>query len=134
MKFFHPSVRLTNTCSHCTKVWHGTYLRSVKSSFALLQKSGRNRRSYVSTSGGSRPSDNGGWGGGLGSLHKQFFRPFGPQFGLKLRGGGALPWIPHCRTDALSDVVRVWYSVNIATGCYPTGLRISSAMVISLQS
>ena len=30
----------------------------------------------------------------------------GPQFGLKLRGGGALPWIPHCRTEALSDVVR----------------------------
>ena len=60
MKFFHPNVRLTNTCSHCTKVWHGTYSRSVKSSFAPLQNSGRNRRSYVSSSGGSRPSDNGG--------------------------------------------------------------------------
>ena len=46
-------------------------------------------------------------GGGVGGLHKQFFRPFGPQFGLKLRGGGALPWIPYCRTEALSDVVLV---------------------------
>ena len=86
----------------------------------LRSVSGRNRRSYVSTSGGSRPSDNGGGGGGGrdpdpeirgggggGGLHKQFFRPFGPQFGLKLRGGGALPWIPYCRTEALSDVVRV---------------------------
>ena len=86
----------------------------------LRSVSGRNRRSYVSTSGGSRPSDNGGGGGGggrdpdpeirgggVGGLHKQFFRPFGPQFGLKLRGGGALPWIPYCRTEALSDVVRV---------------------------
>ena len=30
----------------------------------LLSVSGRNRRSYVSTSGESRPSDNGGMGGG----------------------------------------------------------------------
>ena len=48
------------------KVWHGTYSRSVKSSFSPLQKSGRNRCSYVWTSGGSRPSDNGGGGGGGG--------------------------------------------------------------------
>ena len=30
---------------------------------------------------------------------KNFFRPFGPQFGLKIRGGGPpgpLPWIRHC--------------------------------------
>ena len=52
-------------------------------------------------SGGSRPSDKvGGGGGGRGgrssrlwdkggaSLQKKFFRPFGPHFGLKIRGGG----------------------------------------------
>ena len=46
------------------------------------------------TSGGSRPSDKEeglviqtlSWGGG-GSLKKTFFWPFGPQFGLKIRGG-----------------------------------------------
>ena len=33
-----------------------------------------------------------------GGLKTTFIRPFGPQFGLKLRGGGApgpLPWIRH---------------------------------------
>ena len=44
-----------------------------------------------------------GEGGGAG-LPKNFFRAFGPQFGLKVRGGGVLvprllPWIRH------------WYSV-----------------------
>ena len=34
--------------------------------------------------GGSRPSDKGEGGG----LKKIFFWPFGPQFGLKIRGGG----------------------------------------------
>ena len=28
----------------------------------------------------------GGWGGGGGQSTKNFFRPFGPQFGLKIRG------------------------------------------------
>ena len=46
-------------------------------------------------SGGSRPSDKvGGRGVGViqtlrkggGGLKKEFFRPFGPQFGLKIRG------------------------------------------------
>ena len=34
-----------------------------------------------------------GWG--VGSLQKISFRPFGPQFGLKIRGGGGLSWIRH---------------------------------------
>ena len=50
-------------------------------------------------SGGSRPSDKGGRGGGSyldpetrgrGSLKKSF-QPFWPQFGLKIRGGGPSP-------------------------------------------
>ena len=40
-------------------------------------------------SGGSRPTDKGRGGGGGGGLQKNFFRPFGPQFGLKLKGGRA---------------------------------------------
>ena len=45
-----------NTCSHCTKVWHRTspicdapLSRVAKRSFAPLQKSRRNHRSYVWT-------------------------------------------------------------------------------------
>ena len=54
--------------------------------------------------GGYRPSDKG--RGGChpdpeitgARIQKNFFRPFGPQFGLKIRGwgeGGPLPWIRH---------------------------------------
>ena len=51
-------------------------------------------------SGGSRPSDKGGGGVGLGGGHpdpeirgrtrspKKFFRSFGPHFGRQIRGGG----------------------------------------------
>ena len=35
-----------------------------------------------------RPLDKGGGGGGGGGLQKNFFRPFKPQFGLKIRAGG----------------------------------------------
>ena len=38
-------------------------------------------------------------GEGGGGLQKTFFRPFGPHFGLRLRGDeppGTLPWICHC--------------------------------------
>ena len=34
----------------------------------------------------SKPLEKGGGGGGLQKTQKKFFRPFGPQFGLKLRG------------------------------------------------
>ena len=36
---------------------------------------------------------------GGGGLQENFLRPFGPQFGLRIRGGGLpgpLPWIRHC--------------------------------------
>ena len=55
--------------------------------------------------GGSPPSNKGGWSSrpwdkGEGRFKFFFFRPFGPQFGLKIRGGtgppGPLPWIRHC--------------------------------------
>ena len=44
----------------------------------------------------SRPFEKSGWvgeGGGVGGLQKTF-RPFGPQFGLKI--GPPPPWIRHC--------------------------------------
>ena len=54
--------------------------------------------------GGSRPSDKGKPGhpdpekksGGGGGSQKQFYQPFGPQFGLKIRGwgGGEVPLEP----------------------------------------
>ena len=60
----------------------------------------------TSISGGSRPPDRGGGGGssifldkGRAQSSKFFFRPFGPQFGVIIRGGtgppGPLPWIRH---------------------------------------
>ena len=39
-----------------------------------------------------------GGGGGWGRSPKNYFRPFGPQFGLEIRGvrpPGSLPWIRH---------------------------------------
>ena len=51
----------------------------------------------VLNSAGSRPLDKGGGGVGRTSLQKKSFRPFGPQFGLKISvggwGGKPLPWI-----------------------------------------
>ena len=41
----------------------------------------------VDTSGGSRPSDKESGGGGGAVSKKFFFRPFGPQFGLKFWKG-----------------------------------------------
>ena len=46
----------------------------------LLKLQLRLRRSHLS--GGSRPSDKGRGGGRGPGLQKNFFRPFGPQFGL----------------------------------------------------
>ena len=41
------------------------------------------------------------------SLIATIFSALRASVWVKLRGGGALPWIPYCRTEALSDVVRV---------------------------
>ena len=56
---------------------------------------------------GSRPSNNGGpchpdpviSGGEGGGLQKNFFGPFGPQFGLKIRGDGHQDPSPESTTD-----------------------------------
>ena len=53
-------------------------------------------------SGGSSPSDKGGGGGGGGDK-KNFFRPFGPHFGRKIRGG---PWIRHWPCNSQNP--RAW--------------------------
>ena len=64
------------------------------------------------------PSDKGGgessrpWDTGGARSQKNFFRSFGPQFGLKnkRRGGpGSPPWIRHCRRLALSLLSVVLY-------------------------
>ena len=56
----------------------------------------------VESSGGSRRSGKGGGGGGgypdpelrEARSPKNFFLPFGPQFGLKIRGGGGPGLLP----------------------------------------
>ena len=52
------------------------------------------------SSGGSRPSDKG-WG-----LKKFFFRPFGPHFGVKIRGHRA-PRAPPLATPLLSTARKI---------------------------
>ena len=61
------------------------------------------RSNAVPSSGGSRPSDRGGEGGGghpdpeirWGPVSKICFWPFGSQFGLNIRRGrGGAPWTP----------------------------------------
>ena len=71
-----------------------------------------------------RPSDRGGGGHPdpdirRGGLKKIFSRPFGPQFGLKLRGEPGppepLPWIRHCGREMYKNVKRTCkacYSVS----------------------
>ena len=55
------------------------------------------RTTYARVSGGSRPSDKGearssiSWDKGRARYEIFFFRPFGPQFGLKIRGSPAPP-------------------------------------------
>ena len=47
----------------------------------------------------SRPGDK-----GAGAVSKNLFGPFGPQFGLKIRGGGGpLPWIYHCKQPITTE-------------------------------
>ena len=76
-------------------------------------------------SGVSRPSEKGRRGG----LKKNCFQLFGPQFGLKIRGGGRphgpLPWIYHCSCYSLGSVnlqlhvrIRVWDPLLFSNALY----------------
>ena len=57
----------------------------------------------VYCSGGSRPSEEGGEGGGWGvSLPKKFFQPFGPHFGQKIREGC---WAAHPSPGSTTSVL-----------------------------
>ena len=47
----------------------------------------------------------GGGGGGVNGIPKNCFWLFGPQIGLKIRGGGPLPWI-HYRVGGLESRLR----------------------------
>ena len=54
----------------------------------------------VQSSGGSRPADRWGGGGGWPGHKKNFYPPIGPYFRKKIRGGGGFPgplrWIRRC--------------------------------------
>ena len=68
----------------------GQIHQSTKGLFAIVNQIGWelllfNETSPTYFSGGSRSS---GGGGGGGPAPKNFFRPFGPQFGLKIKGAG----------------------------------------------
>ena len=53
------------------------------------------------SNGRSRPSDK----GGVGAVSIIFFfRPYGPQFGLKTRGGGGAPLDPPLVSGRLQEV------------------------------
>ena len=54
-------------------------------------------------SGGSRPWDKG--AGGEDSLQQKLFRPYGPQFGIKIREGPSPPG-PSPRSATASDTPR----------------------------
>ena len=92
---FRPEINLRLLTSY--------FLISLKRSIHSLTSAYSSNWKVIS--GGSRPSDKGWRGGGGGhpdpeiSGGKIFFRPIGPQFGLKLRGGprhpGPLRWIRH---------------------------------------
>ena len=97
---------------------------------------------HAYASGGSRPSDKRVWWGGVGGgavgggypdseirepggLKTNIFRPFGPHFGLKIRGGGpgsqAPPLDPPCPPFVISIengwvIGRGYLSPNARTG------------------
>ena len=89
LQFYH---HFQEKIKYCSSVWHCCC--------SWASRNGRDIGQSTPCSGGSRPLDKGGGGGGGRSsrpwdkergavLKKIFFRPFGPQLGLKIRGGRA---------------------------------------------
>ena len=77
----------------------------------------------ITSNGGSKPLDTEGacssrpWDKGKARPQKNFFRPFGPQFGLKIRGGeggppGPSPW---SATGVVSKSTHLLYFIAITT-------------------
>ena len=63
----------------------------------------------------SRPLDEEG-GGGLGVSKKNFFRPLGPQFDLKIRGKGGGGWAPSLYPPLISSLLALDLSpLNLVT-------------------
>ena len=97
------------THGHGHSVPYGTLLKRLFTSLTpeINRYTGDVSRLDIEVSGRSRPSDKGGggrssrpWDKGESGLPKKFFRPFGPHFGLKIKGGGPpgpLPLIRHWR-------------------------------------
>ena len=86
------------------EIWYTRIWRSCEEGKKGRLELGLGKKRFPSptSSGSSRawvyaPEDKEGEGG---SLQKSLFRPFGPQFGLKIRGDprfpGPLPWTCHC--------------------------------------
>ena len=67
---------------------------------------------HMLCSAGSRPWDKGG-------VSKKFFRPFGPQFGLKLRGGGAGPRAPPLDPPLFWDGLRICICLGESKSEFP---------------
>ena len=57
-------------------------------------------------------------GGGEAVSKNNFFRVFGPQFGLKIRGGGGPPWAPPRDPPLCQIPKRVWEAMVIKKGLY----------------
>ena len=56
-------------------------------------------------------------GGGEAVSKNNFFRVFGPQFGLKIRGGGP-PWAPPRDPPLCQIPKRVWEAMVFKKGLY----------------
>ena len=83
------------------------------------------------TSAGWRPRDKGGGGGGVGGLQRIFFRPFWPQFGLKIRRPAPpldLPLVTYVFLTPVASYLTVTHSAyRTSFPIESTGLQIGIA-------
>ena len=74
--------------------------------------------------------------GGGGGLKKNLFRPFGPQFGLKIRGAGGPPGtspgsaIGHCRRE---DPLRSFFPMTFVYICIENAVQIGGFYYMRLR-